>query len=306
MIAMRLVASRPRSKPAPAAIREALAVVSEEELREIVERISIPRAHGTPENRAVRLTIIDWLSAIPAGRLGVGADEAGNVVVGDPRRARVLIGAHYDSIPGTPGADDNASGVAALLAAAGAIGPREGVCFVAFDGEECGFIGSRALVAGLGRHRPEQVHVLEMVGYASRAPGSQQNPVPLIQAPTVGDFLGLVGTHGSRRLLDHVLAAADSHTVPVQGLYLPDVPLVTIEGISHHLLRSDHAPFWRAGLPALMWTDTAEFRNPHYHRATDTPETLDLEFLAGVTRLLVHSVLSGVGADVTLAGEAFT
>ena len=80
----------------------------------------------------------------------------------------------------------------------------------------------------------------------------------------------------------------------MQGLYLPDVPLEMIRQISHHLLRSDHAPFWRAGLPALMWTDTAEFRNPHYHRPTDTPETLDYEFLAGVTRLLVHVVLSGL------------
>jgi len=105
-----------------------------------------------------------------------------------------------------------------------------------------------------------------------------------IQTPTVGDFLGLVGTYGSRQLLNHVL-------------FLPDVPLEMIERISHHLLRSDHAPFWRAGLPALMWTDTAEFRNPHYHRPTDTPETLDYEFLAGVTRLLVHAVLSEFRAD---------
>ncbi len=126
------------------------------------------------------------------------------------------------------------------------------------------------------------------------APGSQRNPSPLIQAPTVGDFLGLVGIHRSRPILDHVLATASCHTVPVQGLYLPDVPLELVLQISHHLLRSDHAPFWRAGLPALMWTDTAEFRNPHYHRPTDTPETLDYEFLAGVTRLLVHVVLSGV------------
>ena len=232
---------------------------------------------------------------MPAGRLGVEVDGAGNVVVGDPRRARILVGAHYDSIPGSPGADDNASGVAALLAAARALGPREGVCYVAFDGEEHGHVGSRALVAGLGGHRLEQVHVLEMVGYASREPGSQRNPSPLIQAPTVGDFLGLVGTHRSGPILDHVLATADCHAVPVQGLYLPDVPLEVIRQISHHLLRSDHAPFWRAGLPALMWTDTAEFRNPHYHRPTDTPETLDYEFLAGVTRLLVHVVLSGLG-----------
>jgi Zn-dependent M28 family amino/carboxypeptidase len=217
--------------------------------------------------------------------------------VGDPRRAKILIGAHYDSIPGTPGADDNASGVAALIATARVIGPQEGICYVAFDGEECGFVGSRALVAGLGRNRLEQVHVLEMIGYVSKEPGSQSNPVPVIQAPTVGDFLGLVGTYGSRQLLNRVLATADGHAVPVQGLFLPDVPLEMIERISHNLLRSDHAPFWRAGLSALMWTDTAEFRNPHYHWRTDTPETLDYEFLTGVTRLLVHAVLSEFRAD---------
>jgi hypothetical protein len=290
---MRLVASTPNSKPIPETIRRALDVVTEPGLRMIVERISIPRPHGTSENEAVRRMIFDLLSASQAGRLGVEIDGAGNLVVGAPQRAKVLIGAHYDSIPGTPGADDNASGVAALIAAARAVGPREEVCFVAFDGEECGFVGSRALVAELGTHRPEHVHVLEVVGYASRSPGSQRNPLPAIPAPTVGDFLAVVGTHGSRGLLDHVLATAEAHPVPAQGLYLPDVPLAMIEGISHHLLRSDHAPFWRAGLPALMWTDTAEFRNPHYHRATDTPETLDYDFLAGVTRLLVHAVVSG-------------
>jgi len=294
---MRLVASTPNSKPVPEAIRSSLAAISQDDLREIVERISVPRPTGTLEHETVRRSIIELFCCTEAGRLGVVVDEAGNVVVGDPRRAKILIGAHYDSIPGTPGADDNASGVSALLATARAIGPEEEVCYVAFDGEECGFVGSRALVAGLGGHRPEQVHVLEMVGYASQEPGSQRNPVPVIQAPTVGDFLGMVGTYGSRQLLNHVLATADGHAVPVQGLFLPDVPLEMIERISHHLLRSDHAPFWRAGLPALMWTDTAEFRNPHYHRLTDTPETLDYEFLAGVTRLLVHAVLSEFRAD---------
>ena len=290
----RSVSSTPNSKPVPESFRGAIDAVSRDDLREIVERISIPRAHGTAENQAVRRTIFDLFSTSRAGGLAVEVDDAGNVVVGEPRRARVLIGAHYDSVPGTPGADDNASGVAALVAAVRAIGRQEEVCFVAFDGEECGFLGSRALVAGLGPHRPEQVHVLEMIGFASREPGSQTNPVPLIQVPTVGDFLGVVGTHGSREMLDHVLATADAHGVPVQGLYLPDVPLGIIEEISHHLLRSDHAPFWRVGLPALMWTDTAEFRNPHYHRATDTPETLDYGFLAEVTRLLVHSVLTAI------------
>ncbi len=289
---MQLVASTPNSKPVPESIRGLVSAISPNDLRDVVERISVPRPTGTRECRAVRQTIIELFSLMDVG-LGVKVDDAGNVVVGDPQRAKILIGAHYDSIPGTPGADDNASGVAALIAAARAIGPQEEVCYVAFDGEECGFVGSRALVAGLGRHRPVQVHVLEMVGFTSRDPGSQRNPVPVIQAPTVGDFLGLVGTHGSRRLLDHVLATADCHAVPVQALFLPDVPLEMIGRISHHLLRSDHAPFWEEGIPALMWTDTSEFRNPHYHLATDTPDTLDYEFLVGVTRLLVHAVLSG-------------
>jgi Zn-dependent M28 family amino/carboxypeptidase len=292
---MRLVPSTPNSKPVPESIRGLLAAISPSNLRNVVERISVPRVTGTPENEAVRRAMIELFSDSEVIQLGVKVDEAGNVVVGDPRRAKILIGAHYDSIPGTPGADDNASAVSALIAAAHVIGPKEEVCFVAFDGEECGFVGSRALVAGLGQHRPEQVHILEMVGYASREPGSQRNPVPVIQAPTVGDFLGLVGTYRSRLLLDHVLATADSHTVPVQGLFLPDVPLEMIGRISHHLLRSDHAPFWEEGIPALMWTDTSEFRNPHYHLPTDTPETLDYEFLAGVTRLLVHAVLSDLG-----------
>jgi Zn-dependent M28 family amino/carboxypeptidase len=294
---MRLVASTPNSKPLPESTRGILASVSQDFLRDVVARISVPRVHGTPENQAVRGWIAEWFRGSPAGRLGVETDEAGNVVVGDPRRAQVLVGAHYDAVPGTPGADDNASGVAVLVAVARALGPRESVCYVAFNGEECGFVGSRALVGRLEHHRLEQVHILEMVGYTSRAPGSQRNPVPLIQAPPVGDFLGLVGTHQSEPILDHVLATADCHAVPVQGLYLPDIPLERIAEVSHHLLRSDHAPFWRAGLPALMWTDTAEFRNPNYHRPTDTPETLDYGFMAEVTRLLMHVVLAGLEGD---------
>jgi hypothetical protein len=291
---MQLVPSTPNSKQVPEAISGLLAAISENDLRAVVERISVPRPTGTPENEDVRRSVIELFSDTEAGRYGVKVDEAGNVVVGEPERAKILIGAHYDSIPGTPGADDNASGVSALVAAARAIGPQEQVSYVAFDAEECGFVGSRALVASFGQHRPEQVHVLEMVGYASREPGSQRNPIPVIKAPMVGDFLGLVGTFGSRRLLDHVLATADYHAVPVQGLFLPDVPLELVGRISHHLLRSDHAPFWREGIPALMWTDTSEFRNPHYHLPTDTPATLDYEFLAEVTRLLVHAVLSSL------------
>src|SRR5262245_36564288 len=120
---MQLVPSRPNLKPVPESIRGLLAAISQNDLREVVERISIPRVTGTPENEAVRRTIIELFSDSEVGQLGVKVDEAGNLVVGDPRRAKILIGAHYDSIPGTPGADDNASAVAALIAAAHVIGP---------------------------------------------------------------------------------------------------------------------------------------------------------------------------------------
>ncbi len=283
---MRLVASTPNSKPVPESIRGLLATISPNQLREIVERISVPRPTGTAENEVVRQSIIELFSRTEAGQLGVKVDKGGNVVVGDPRRAKILIGAHYDSVPGTPGADDNASAVSALIAAAHVIGPQEQVCFVAFDGEECGFVGSRALVAGLGQHRPEQVHILEMVGYVSREPGSQRNPVPVIQAPTVGDFLGLVGTYGSRWPLNHVLATADSHAVPVQGLFLPNVPLEMIGRISHHGSAAIMSCPGGKSIPALMWTDTSEFRNPHL---TTCPPTRRIRLitsaLAAVTRL---------------------
>ena len=121
---MRLVASTPNSKPVPESIRDRLAAISQDDLREVVERICVPRPTGTPENEAVRRSIIELFSGMETGHLGVGVDDAGNVVVGDPRQAKILIGTHYDSIPGTPGADDNASGVSGLIATAQAIGPR--------------------------------------------------------------------------------------------------------------------------------------------------------------------------------------
>ena len=83
--------------------------------------------------------------------------------------------------------------------------------------------------------------------------------------------------------------------VPVYGLYLPDIPLGKMRLKAPHAFRSDHDPFWGEGIPALMWTDTAEFRNPNYHQPTDTPDTLDYDFMAEVTRLLIHSVLSWLG-----------
>ena len=217
---MRVVASTPNSEPVPGAIRGVLDAVSPDFLQVVVESLAIPRVYGTAGNEAVRRLIVDLSSASGFAGRGIEENEEGNVIVGDPRRARVLVGAHHDAVAGTPGADDIASAVAVMLAASRAIGPVEGVCFVAFNGEECGLLGSRHLVDQIGTDGPEQVHVLEMVGYTSQAAGSQRNPVPPAPVPTVGGFLGLVGRPpGSRpglcgALGDQPSTASTSPTCP--------------------------------------------------------------------------------------------
>jgi Zn-dependent M28 family amino/carboxypeptidase len=289
---VKLVASTPNLTPLPESYRRLFNSISQDYLRETVRRVAVPRVYGTHQNEAVRKTIYDLFSDTLGGRYCITADRVGNVIVGDLRQANILIGAHYDAVPGTPGADDNASAVAVLLATAQVIGLRNDLCCIAFNGEECGFVGSQALVESLDRTRLEQVHILEMVGFTNRTPSSQKNPIPMIQCPDVADFLGVVTTHQSGHILDHVLACARCSRIPVYGLYLPEVSLGQIRVLAPHVFRSDHDPFWRRDIPALMWTDTAEFRNPNYHQPTDTPDTLDYEFMTEVAKLLTHTVLS--------------
>jgi len=209
----------------------------------------------------------------------------------------LLIGAHYDSVPGTPGADDNASGVAALLACAkiaGEVSETLGICFVAFNREEDGLIGSSDFVVSGIRElnlNIKEAHILEMIGYSSEEPGSQSLPKRLpIRIPTVGNFLGLIGNRDSSRLVPRLRRRAWS--------YCPDLPIVTLQvylGLERwmpSLWRSDHAPFWQARIPAVLWTDTAEFRNPNYHGPEDKPETLNYRFLRSTTGLLVAYAMS--------------
>jgi hypothetical protein len=216
---------------------------------------------------------------------------------GNPRNSVILIGAHYDSVPGTPGADDNASAVAALLGCAKAVAEYAQnipVCFVSFNREEDNLIGSADFVKTYlpaSDLQIRQAHILEMVGYCSHSPHSQRKPLGLpVTIPKQGNFLGLIGNKHSNSLIDSLLRQAKS--------YLRDFPVVGLkiyfglENFFYHLLRSDHTPFWRRKLPALMWTDTANFRNPNYHRVTDTPDTLDYGFLRRVTQLLVLQVLT--------------
>lgn len=275
---MQLKHSQPASLPP-------LPGLSQDYLREVVGSLSFPRVFGTPENAHAEEIVAGEFQKLLGSCFLVG--NARNLCSGRPESARILIGAHYDSVPNTPGADDNASAVAIMLAVARALGPRNDILYVAFNGEECGLVGSLEFVEQLASQmkRLEQVHVLEMVGYRDRRPNSQKNPIPLLQAPTTGDFLALVGNQAD--LIDDLIRQAGRIEVPVVGLALPEgLPLDMIRQVSPHLLRSDHAGFWERNLPAVMWTDTSEFRNPHYHQPTDTPDTLDYEFMAEIARLL--------------------
>ncbi len=200
----------------------------------------------------------------------------------DAPSAPLLLAAHYDTVEGSPGADDNASALAVLLNVAwrlrGMDRSRE-VHFVGFCLEEAGLIGSRAYAAELRAAKRDLAGalVLECVGFASDQEGSQTVPPGIpITVPTVGNFLAIVGNTASASLTDSVTQAAAPH--------LPVVPLVIPENGDRlpDTRRSDHAAFWDHGFPAVMLTDTADFRNPHYHRSTDRVETLNLAFLVKV------------------------
>ncbi len=275
---------------------EAIARVSAEALRKCVEALAMPR-HYTAQ-RAANQRAGEWIAA-RLTEYGCEVDMQGRYenVVALPRDVKgplTLICSHYDTVPETPGADDNGSAVAAMLEVARVLqGTGASVGFVCFNCEEDGLLGSIDFVEQWVPRNPGRiaaVHVLEMVGFCSHAPGSQQVPPGLpIQLPDRGDFLGLLANRDSGAVLAKAVSAASGALpeFPVVGLEVPD----GLEQFLPVLLRSDHAPFWQARIPALMWTDTSEFRNPHYHQPSDTPETLDYAFLADVTRALVVAVM---------------
>ncbi|NJO39211.1 MAG: M28 family peptidase [Cyanobacteria bacterium RU_5_0] len=205
----------------------------------------------------------------------------------------ILIAAHYDTVPGSPGADDNATGIAVLLELARSFATepaRLPIRLVAFDLEESGLLGSKAYVVELQRqHQPLRLMLsLEMLGYCDRTPHSQRYPAGLNYFyPDRGDFIGLIGTWQTIPDLIRL-----SHQIRKTGLPCEWLPAGHRGKIVPDTRRSDHAPFWDAGYRAIMVTDTANLRNPHYHRRSDRLETLDLDFLTGVCRGLIEGIRS--------------
>lgn len=214
---------------------------------------------------------------------------------------RIAVLAHYDTVAETPGADDNASGVAVLLEVArllAGLSFEQTIDFIAVSLEEnrsedepgSGTRGSIALAAHARQEgwRIGGVLVLESVAYAGDDVLQNVPPGVPVPVPKVGNFIALIGNERSLNLVSAFLQAIER-----LKLELPYVPLV-VPGNGELLpdsRRSDHAPFWDQGYPALMVTDTTNFRSPHYHRPTDTLETLNLEFAAKVCRATAQAVI---------------
>ena len=231
----------------------------------------------------------------------VGTVECSNLEVTRPGGSEIiLIGAHYDSVIGSPGANDNGSGVAALLELArifSADTPKQTLRFVAFVNEEPPFFqtekqGSR-VYAKAARQRGDDIRTmisLETMGYFSDARGSQRFPSPLFKLfyPNQGRFITFICNFGSRSVMHRAAAAFQAHTdFPVECCAIP------FGGAGADL--SDHAEFWRVGYRALMATDTAMLRYPYYHTNEDTPDKVNYRALARVTAGLagVVKTLSG-------------
>jgi Zn-dependent M28 family amino/carboxypeptidase len=272
--------------------------VVQKRLRQHVEALArTPRVPGTPEHLAAAEYIRGHLLHAGFEVRREHVHEAGVLganLLTEPRPQSpdlplLIIGAHYDSVQGSPGADDNASAVAALLELAAWIGPtppanpRTRLQLVAYDLEEYGMIGSHAHCRQVHQVRtPVRGMIsLEMLAYTDSSPGSQRLPPALAALyPNVGNFIGVVGNETSSALLQSVTAEMKGVAgLPVEFMAVPGNGEVFFE-----TRLSDHSTFWDHGYQALMITDTSFFRNPHYHQRSDTPQTLDYPFLTKVTQ----------------------
>jgi Zn-dependent M28 family amino/carboxypeptidase len=302
MVSIMFVASSKNRRPraTDAAIADVLHGVSSEKLRAFVDMLAFPR-HYVAEKKA-NIRARDLLLKL-LGNFGYAPQLQGtydNIVVtssGAEDGPYLLLGAHYDSVPGTPGADDNASAVAVCLECARLLKENDvgSTMIVLFNREEDGLLGSSEFVthlAGQSAWAIEEAHIFEMVGFCAHVRGSQRMPpgLPGVAAPDVGDFLAILANRKSNAIAEKLLRLAAS--------YVPQSPVLAlkiylgVERFFGHLHRSDHAPFWKAGIPSLMWTDTSEFRNPHYHLVSDTPDTLDYDFISQVTKLALARAMT--------------
>ncbi len=222
-----------------------------------------------------------------------------------------VVGAHYDSVPGSFGADDNASAVAGMLEIARILKKHSRaatVHFVAFDNEENGLLGSKSYGQRLKKAQRASVIgmiSLEMIAYTCKISGCQVafanikncldvNP----ENEKLGDYIGIVANTGSEKMVEAFTNATQRF---VRSLKIVTAKVADKGTCFANTRRSDHASFWDLGFPAMMITDTANFRNPNYHKSTDTPETLDFEFARKVVQAVLAAVVNISDSSVSIA-----
>jgi Zn-dependent M28 family amino/carboxypeptidase len=227
------------------------------------------------------------------------------VIGGNHPEQIVIIGTHYDSVFGSPGANDNGSGVAALLVLARCFVSKKAdrtLRFVFFVNEEPPFfqtneMGSLIYAKSCRTNCDDIIAMLclESIGYYSEQPGSQRYPFPFnLIYPSTGDFIGFVSNFSSRKILHTAIASFRKNCrFPSQGAAVPEI----VPGINW----SDHWSFWRQDYPAIMVTDTAPFRYPYYHTCEDTPDKIDYDRLARVVSGLQSVVADLVECATTCA-----
>lgn len=305
------VPGRSHSGPLPPLTEEerALAVVLRRHIETIAAREHNIRRYDELEKAAryIEATLASYGHSVGRQEFFFDDRAVRNIdVVIEPRAGIadpevVVVGAHYDSVAGSPGANDNGSGVAAVIELARLLRDRAGVGakrirLVLFVNEEPPYfksedMGSLHYARALAERRERVVamYSLETIGFYSSAPGSQRYPAPFnLIFPDRGDFVAFVGTLESRALVWETIRSFRSHTAfPSIGGVAP----AAVPGIDW----SDHWAFAQHGFPAMMITDTAIFRYPHYHQATDTPDKVDVESLArvvkGMERVIRDAVL---------------
>jgi Zn-dependent M28 family amino/carboxypeptidase len=219
-----------------------------------------------------------------------------------------VLGAHYDTQSGTPGADDNASGVAAVLEVARLLaGERTdaSVHLVFFALEEVGMDGSEAYAAALAGAGTDVIGMisLDMIAYTCSTPGCQLLPPDIPGCFTISGDVSDIGTQAGVGVNTASSALLDDYIATV-AVYVPalEVMAFVVEGNGEcfpDTRRSDHKSFWDEGYPGMVITDGGEARNPHYHQSTDTLATLDLAFAADMTRAVLAMVATSAGLEAT-------
>jgi len=217
---------------------------------------------------------------------------------GPEKAPRFVLGAHYDVCGDQPGADDNASAVAGLLAVAGLFKKHAPsidfrIDFAAYTLEEPPVFHSKYMGSYIHAKTLHAADVkllgmvsLEMIGYFTDAPKSQEYPIPFMKLfyPSRGNFIGVVGNFGSRKLVNHFRDTLALSNLAVESLKAPAL----LPGVDF----SDHLNFWKFDYPAIMITDTDFYRNPHYHEPSDTIETLNFAKMAEVVKGLYWALLN--------------